>query len=275
MKRELIPRLKSRDFATTCIVDQWISESAGGSDVSLTQTRAVPTQRTDTDLGDPYLLTGVKWLTCAAEGNIAVALARTGKAPRGVHGLSFFIVPLRLAPHAASPLSNGVLIRGLKDKVGTRDIPTAELELRNARAWLIGPLHDGVKCIPIMLNITRVHSAIHSIGSLQRCLEMARAYAGVRAIHGGKTLLKDVPMHVSGLAEIALLYRALTHLTFGVVALLGKSECGTASAQEEALLRLLTPTVKAYTAEHATGAMEQAMASLGSVGYMEDVGFGR
>ena len=82
-------------------------------------------------------------------------------------------------------------------------------------------------------------------------------------------------MHVSGLAEIALLYRALTHLTFGVVALLGKSECGTASAQEEALLRLLTPTVKAYTAEHATGAMEQAMASLGSVGYMEDVGFGR
>ncbi|TFK89917.1 acyl-CoA dehydrogenase NM domain-like protein [Polyporus arcularius HHB13444] len=276
MKRELLPRVRSRDPLTACIADQWISESAGGSDISLTQTRAVPTQRVDTDLGDPYLLNGIKWLTCAAEGNIAVALARTGDAPHGVHGLSLFIVPLRLAPHVESaPLRNGVKIRSIKDKVGTRDVATAELELHDTRGWLIGPLHEGPQCIPLMLNITRVHSAIHSVGSLQRCLAIARSYAGVRAIHGGKTLLKDVPIHVAGLADIALLYRALTHLTFGVVALLGKSECGTASVQEESRLKLLLPTVKAYAAEHATGAMEQAMASLGSVGYMEETGIGR
>ncbi|RDX54655.1 acyl-CoA dehydrogenase NM domain-like protein [Lentinus brumalis] len=275
MKRELLQRLRSRDPTTACIAEHWISESAGGSDISLTQTRAIPTQRVDSDLGDPYLLNGIKWLTCAAEGNIAVALARTGDAPHGVHGLSLFIVPLRLAPHVSAPLHNGVKIRSLKDKVGTRDVATAELELHDARGWLIGPLHEGPQCIPLMLNITRVHSAIHSVGSLQRCLAIARSYAGVRAIHGGKTLLKDVPIHVAGLADIALLYRALTHLTFGVVALLGKSECGTASVQEESRLKLLLPTVKAYAAEHATGAMEQAMASLGSVGYMEETGIGR
>ncbi|TFK79143.1 hypothetical protein K466DRAFT_606374 [Polyporus arcularius HHB13444] len=35
-----------------------------------------------------------------------------------------------------------------------------------------------------MLNITRVHSAVHSVGSLQRSLSIARAYPGVRAIKG-------------------------------------------------------------------------------------------
>ncbi|KAI0711134.1 acyl-CoA dehydrogenase NM domain-like protein [Cerioporus squamosus] len=275
MKQELLPRVRSRDPTTACIADQWISEDAGGSDISLTRTRAVPTQRIDTDLGDPYLLSGTKWLTCAAEGNIAVALGRTGDAPQGARGLSLFIVPLRLPPHASAPSRNGITIRSLKDKVGTCDVATAEIGLRGTRGWLIGLLHEGVKCIPTMLNITRVHSAIHSIGSLQRCLAIARSYAGVRAIQGGKTLLKDVPIHIAGLADIALLYRAMTHLTFGVVALLGKSECGTASIQEESRLKLLIPTVKAYAVEHAVGAMEQAMASLGSVGYMEETGFGR
>lgn len=274
MKKELFPRFLSHDLATACISGQWMTERPGGSDVSQTETVAVPTQPVDTDLGAPYILDGFKWFSSAAEGHMSVALARTGTAAQGSRGLSLFLVPLRMGPYA-SPLQNGVHMHRLKQKVGTHGVPTAELELRGTRAWLMGAPGDGVRCIVRMLNITRVHSAVHSVGSLQAALRIARAYARVRAVEGGRRLLADVPLHVAGLAESSLLYRALTHLTFGAVVLLGRSECGVATAGEEARLRLLTPTVKAYAAERASVGIEQAMGALGGQGYMEETGIGR
>ncbi|CDO73690.1 hypothetical protein BN946_scf185015.g18 [Trametes cinnabarina] len=116
---------------------------------------------------------------------------------------------------------------------------------------------------------------VHSAGSLARCLTIARAYAGVRAVEGGRTLLKDVPLHVANLAGVALLYRGLVHVVFGAVRLLGRSECGVASKAEEARLRLLTPAIKGYAALRATEGMEEAMTALGGLGYMEETGIGR
>ncbi|TBU48066.1 acyl-CoA dehydrogenase NM domain-like protein [Dichomitus squalens] len=274
MKRELLPHLLSRMPATAYLSGQWMTERPGGSDISQTETRAVPTERADGDLGDPYILDGLKWFSSAAEGNMAVGLARTGDVSQGSRGLSLFLIPLRMGRYP-SPLSNGVFLHRLKNKVGTHGVPTAELELRGTRAWLLGPLNEGVRCIARMLNITRVHSTVHCVGSLQRCLSIARAYSTVRAVEGGKTLLKDVPMHVAGLVEITLLYKALVNLTFGAIGLLGRSECGLASAEEEARLRLLTPTIKGYAAHWATAGMEQAMGALGGLGYMEEAGIGR
>ena len=247
MKKELFPRFLSRDPANACLSGQWMTERPGGSDVSQTETVAVPTQRVSTDLGSPYILDGFKWFSSAAEGHMAVALARTGTIAEGARGLSLFLVPLRMGAYT-SPLHNGVYMHRLKQKVGTYGVPTAELELRGTRAWLLGAPGEGVRCIVRMLNITRVHSAVHSIGSLQAALRIARAYARVRAVEGGRRLLANAPLHVAGLADSSLLYRALTHLAFGAVVLLGRSECGVATDAEEARLRLLTPTIKAYAA---------------------------
>ncbi|KAF7789270.1 hypothetical protein EIP86_000211 [Pleurotus ostreatoroseus] len=274
MKKELSPRFLSRDPANACLSGQWMTERPGGSDVSQTETVAVPTQGVSTDLGSPYILDGFKWFSSAAEGHIAVALARTGTIAEGARGLSLFLVPLRMGAYT-SPLHNGVYMHRLKQKVGTYGVPTAELELRGTRAWLLGAPGEGVRCIVRMLNITRVHSAVHSIGSLQAALRIARAYARVRAVEGGRRLLANAPLHVAGLADSSLLYRALTHLAFGAVVLLGRSECGVATDAEEARLRLLTPTIKAYAAEHANVGIEQAMGALGGQGYMEETGIGR
>ncbi|OSD08165.1 acyl-CoA dehydrogenase NM domain-like protein [Trametes coccinea BRFM310] len=279
MKREILPRLISRDPSQAYISGQWMTERPGGSDVSLTETYAVPTERLPTDLGDPYILNGFKWFSSAAEGNMAVALARIGPpSPSPARGsrapLSLFLVPVRHGPYP-TPLSNGIRMHRLKNKVGTHGVPTAELELSGTRAWLLGPKDVGVRTIATMLNVSRVHSAVHSVGSLARCLAIARAYSGVRAIERGQTLLKDVPLHVEVLAGITLLYRALVHVVFGAVGLLGKSECGTATEEEEARLRLLTPAIKGYAALRATEGMEEAMTALGGLGYMEETGIGR
>jgi len=251
-----------------------MTETTGGSDVSRTETRATPTSALPTDLGPAYLLDGFKWFSSAAEGNLSVALARTGDAAAGSGSLSLFLVPIRHQSFP-TPLSNNILIHRLKNKIGTHGVPTAELSLNSARAWLVGAPNQGVKTITPMLNITRVHSAIHSVGSLQRSLSMARSYATVRAVGGGTKLLESIPLHMENLANVTILYAALTHLTFGAVSLLGKSECGVATNEELARLRLLTPTAKAFTATKAVTAMEECMAALGAQGYIEETGFGR
>lgn len=167
------------------------------------------------------------------------------------------------------------MVHRLKNKIGTHTVPTAELSLNNSTGYLLGSLGQGVKNITPVLNITRVYSALNSLGYLRKCLAIANSYAEVRAIGGGKQLLVDTPLHVAHLASINLVYRALTHLTFGAIRLLGKGECGVASAQEQSRLRLLTPVVKAFAAEKCCAAMEEAMTTLGGQGYMEENGFGR
>lgn len=224
----------------------------------------------------PYLLNGFKWFSSAAEGNIAVALGRTSPISEtpGSRGLSLFVIPLRHGPYP-TPLSNGVKMHRLKNKFGTHGLPTAELELDNTRGWLIGELGQGVKTVATVLNVTRVLSAIHLLGSLQRSIIIARSYALVRTIDGGRTLLSNAPLHVATLADATLLYRAVTYLAFGTIELLGKSECGVANEEEEMRLRMLTPAVKGYASVRCPTAMEEMMGSLGGLGYMEEVGIGR
>jgi alkylation response protein AidB-like acyl-CoA dehydrogenase len=158
-------------------------------------------------------------------------------------------------------------------------VPTAELSLEGTVGYLVGPLNQGVKSITPVLNITRLHSCIHSIGSLSRCLQIARSYSTVRSIpsasSGSPSLLQDLPLHTSTLSKVSILYRALTHLTFGVIHLLGKSEAGVSKPDEEMRLRMLTSVAKGFVAQLAVGGMEECMVALGGQGYMEENDIGR
>ncbi|TDL23313.1 hypothetical protein BD410DRAFT_787656 [Rickenella mellea] len=280
MKREIYPRLISRNPDDAFTSGQWMTERTGGSDVSQTETIATPCS-SSTAHGSEFKLDGFKWFSSATDSDVAVALARTGPAKDGSRSLSLFLVPLCLpllrpagTPRPSST-SNGILVHRLKKKIGTHIVPTAELSLNNTEAYLVSKLNEGVKSITPVLNITRIHSAIGSVGSLRRALSLAREYATVRTVQGGTVHLSNVPLHVAELAKISIIYRALAHLVFGAVHLLGKTECGVATSDEERRLRLLTPVAKAFSAEKACTAMEECMAALGGQGYMEETGIGR
>lgn len=228
------------------------------------------------DPGHAFILDGAKWFSSAAEGNMTVALARTESpttAP-GARGLSLFLVPLR-TPGFPTPLSNGVRLHRLKNKLGTKPLPTAELELNGTRGFLIGTRARGVPTIAPVLNITRLYSAVGSAGQLRRGLAVATAFARVRAIDGGRTLLMDTPLHVALLAKAALVYRALVQLNFHLVLLLGRTECGTATPGEMARLRFLTPVAKSFNADRAAEQLSACMVALGGQGYMEETGIAR
>ncbi|KAG8740221.1 hypothetical protein FRC10_004594 [Ceratobasidium sp. 414] len=221
-------------------------------------------------------------------------------------GLGLFVVPL---PDADLSLftpyhnelvvqpRNGIGIHRLKNKIGTHTLPTAELTLEGTVGFLLlpGPANpkglkvgtgvvrpNGIRAIAPVLNITRVHSAAASTGDLARCLAIAEAYARVRRVAApkvgkerGQVLLADVPLHTATLARVELVRRALTHFLFGVVRLLGRVETGKSTDEEQRRLRLLTPVLKAFAAERAVGGMEECMAALGGLGYMEESGIGR
>ncbi|PVF96416.1 hypothetical protein CPB86DRAFT_827256 [Serendipita vermifera] len=293
MKRDLLPRLISRDPDYAFTAGQFMTERPGGSDVSLTETVATPQ---DTANGK-YRLNGFKWFSSATDSQVALALARTGDPNLGSRSLSLFLLPLRLPlPLGTEKVpsdvqartntivdgereNNGVFIHRLKSKIGTHSLPTAELSLDNSVAYLIGPLNGGVKAISTVLQITRVHSSFDSVGSLARCFAIAQSFAKVRRIDSGKTLLENVPLHVASMAKIAITYRAILSLALNVAHLLGQCETATPGSAKfidvNARFRLLNPTVKAFATYHCVPAMEECMAAMGGQGYMEETGIGR
>src|SRR4029078_9705848 len=81
--------------------------------------------------------------TSAITSEVALTLARAEGAPEGSAGLSLFLVQQR---HADGK-RNGIRILLLKDKLGTRALPTAELALEGCVASPVGDLERGVKKI--------------------------------------------------------------------------------------------------------------------------------
>jgi acyl-CoA dehydrogenase len=257
----VVDRLTTRDTERAWTSGQWMTETAGGSDVGRTQTIA-------RNEGGTWRLYGTKWFTSATTSELALTLARPEGAPEGSRGLSLF----RIHRMHEDGTRNAIVVRRLKDKLGTRSLPTAELELTGAVAYPVGDPTEGggVRRIATMLNITRIHNAIGSCGSLARGLAWARAFASVREVFGRP--LSDMPAHLATLTDLATDYAATLALAMRCCELTGKVENNSASAEEIALLRGLTPATKLATARWAVAGAAEAMEALGGVGYCEDSG---
>jgi hypothetical protein len=196
---------------------------------------------------------------------MALALARTADAT----GLSLFYLETR----AADGRPNRLRIDRLKDKLGTRAMPTAELTLEGTPALRVGEPGQGVRTVATMLNITRLYNACCAVATMRRACALARDYASRRIAFGRP--LSAHPLHRATLADLDLEWRAGFLLVFELAALLGADEMGEASTQERALLRLLTPVAKLYTAKQAVAVCSEALECFGGAGYIEDTGLPR
>jgi alkylation response protein AidB-like acyl-CoA dehydrogenase len=257
-----VPRLTSRDPARAWTSGQWMTERTGGSDVSRTETVA----RRE---GDGWRLSGTKWFSSATTAEMALALARPEGNPAGSRGLALFYLETRNEDGS----SNGILVNRLKDKLGTRKLPTAELTLDGARALPVAGLSGGVRTVTPMLVVTRTWNAIVAAAGMQRALALARDFARRRAASGGPLLEK--PLHRDGLAALEAEREGALLLAFRAAALLGRDEAREASAEERALLRVMTPLAKLTTARQAVAVASEALECFGGAGYVEDTGLPR
>jgi alkylation response protein AidB-like acyl-CoA dehydrogenase len=255
--------LISRDPNEFWTSGQWMTERTGGSDVGTTSTVA------RCEEGDTYSLHGSKWFTSATTSQVAMTLARIEGAPPGSHGLSVFLIKLR---DSDGTLRN-IRVERLKDKLGTRALPTAELALEGTPAQLVGGAGDGVRKIATLFNVTRVYNAVAAVAGMRRAVALASDYARRRRAFG-KPLIEH-PLHLETLAEMHLELRAAFLLAFRVVELLGKDECGDATESEARLLRFLIPVAKLYTAKQAIAVTSETLEAFGGAGYLEDTGMPR
>ena len=267
LRDRVVPRLTSRDPGRAWTSGQWMTEREGGSDVGRTATVA------RCDQAGQWRLDGVKWFTSATTADCALALARPEGAPEGSRGLGLFLVE-RLDPRSGrTQLGSTILVNRLKDKLGTRALPTAELTLAGAAATPVGGADGGLKKIAGMLNVTRLHNALSAAAGMRRGLELAVAYAGARQAFGRP--LADLPLHRATLADLAVEAEAAFALASRGMELLGRLEHGVASAQERRALRALVPTVKLLTAKDAVAHASEVVEAFGGAGYVEDTGIPR
>ena len=255
-----VPRLTSRDPDRAWTSGQWMTESTGGSDVGASLTRA------ERDEQGQWRLYGKKWFTSAITSQMALTLARPAANGPGGSGLAMFYVET----HDDAGRLNGMRVERLKDKLGTRKVPTAELMLDGARAELVGDTRHGTRHIEPMLVVTRAWNSVTSVAFMRRALALARSYAGQRRAFG--SMLDQLPLHVDTLAGLEAETRGAFLLAFELVELMGRQEAGELTDEQRALMRLLTPIAKLLTAKQAVAVVSECIEAFGGAGYVEDTG---
>ena len=290
VRSELVRRLSSADPDDAWEGGMFLTERQGGSDVGANTTRAVAD-------GSEWRLFGEKHFCSNVDAEVFIVLARPDGAPDGPAGLATFIVPRLLDD--GSP--NGFRIKRLKPKLGTVAVPTAEVELTGATAWLASgrPTGDdggrrangsgasgpegheleepftsaserrhaagGLNKMMEMVNGSRFGVALMGLGIHRRSFLEAAIYAGRREQWGQR--IDRYPMVRETLIDLLVELEAGMALTF---------ECASASraasdAEEGRLLRrILVPIAKVRATREALGAASQALEVLGGNGYMED-----
>ncbi|GMK54807.1 hypothetical protein CspeluHIS016_0113930 [Cutaneotrichosporon spelunceum] len=285
-----LARLMSPDPIWGWTSGQWMTERRGGSDVRGTETVATWVGLGDSDETDPngvplgpYSISGFKWFASATDCGCAILLAYTPA------GLSCFYAPTRRlrGGEGGTEVMNGLKIVRLKQKLGTRALPSAEIELSDMRGWLLGDEGRGVAVIAKLLNVTRFHNAARSNGYLARGLGVARAFARVRTFPSRPgSVLKQIPLFCHSLSKVVVRHRADTFFTMFLAALLGVGteagagvgstsvaiSTGVIPGPDDAtlLLRLLTSVAKAYNTKHCVIGLQECMEALGGVGYLEN-----
>jgi acyl-CoA dehydrogenase len=254
-----LPHLLSRDPEQFWIAGQWMTENAGGSDVAGTETVA-------REENGRWRLYGRKWFVSAINAQAALALARPAGAPAGSDALALFY----LEPRKPDGRWRNIVVDRLKDKLGTRELPTAEIHLNGTPAELVGEAKHGVRQITPVLNITRTWNAVGALATMRRCIALTRDYANRRVVFGKP--LAEQPLFQDTLAGMQAEFEAAFHLTFFVTELLGRAQAGQADEAQQNLLRLLTPLAKLWTGKLAVAIAAETCECIGGIGYLEDSG---
>ncbi|MEX2227412.1 MAG: acyl-CoA dehydrogenase family protein [Dehalococcoidia bacterium] len=241
---------------------QMFTERTGGSDLGAMETTAVPD-------GDAYRLNGLKWFASNANGQVFVVLAKPIGAPDSVKGVCSFLVMRQ----RRDGTPNGVHIRQLKDKLGTRSVASCEIEFLDAEAFLmsgapvesenVGGDGQGLARMMQMTNDARIGVALMGLGCARRALVESLCYARSRAAFG-KTLV-DHPLMRRKLAEM------IVDVEAGLALVLDGAGYANHQRQRDsrARLRIAPAIVKLKTARLGITMASDAIEIHGGNGYIE------
>jgi len=208
VKEHVLGKFESGEWAGETA--QLLTERTGGSDLGALETTA-------TRAGDAWLLNGFKWFASNCAGEAFVVLAKPEGAPDSTRGVANFLV-LRTRRDGSR---NGVRVRRLKDKLGTRSVASGEVEFVDAEAFLLSgePSADaggsdgkGLGRMMELTNTARLGIALFALANARRALVESLTYACQRRAFGGALI--DKPLMRRKLAELIVDVEAALALVF-------------------------------------------------------------
>lgn len=242
----------------------WMTENQGGSDLGANRARAVNENGTWRIYdGDKYFASG------AGLTDLAITTARPEGAPDGPKGLALFLLP-RL--DSRSELN--FRVRRLKDKSATRAVPSGEVELDGAEAWLIGKAEEGIYYTLENLTVSRLTNATAAMGIARKAAYEVAGRVKNRFAFG--KALDDHPLVRRDLTDMAVRLAAGTALAFRAVAAFDGAwhEHPPYTANYHSA-RFWSHLAKSRTADHAATVTQMAMELFGGLGFLEEYAVAR
>lgn len=248
---------------------QFVTEPQGGSDVPANRVEALRE-------GDRWRIRGRKWFCSNINADYFLVTARTQAPTEGKPGIGLFLVPAYLddaagdnaagqAADGLAPLRNGYTIDRLKDKLGTRQLATAEVTFQGAVAYPIGPLESGLSnLLRYVLTTSRFYCVQSAASTLRQAERIACAYADFRTAFGHR--LSDFPLIRERLAEIRQARQRALACYFELLRLWQESESDANAATD---FRILLSMAKPVLTMTATRLAQEAMIVLGGNGIEE------
>ena len=280
-KQTYLPKLvEGRWSGTMCL-----TEPQCGTDLGLVRTKAEPQ-----DDGS-YAITGTKIFISAGEHDLTenivhLVLARLPDAPAGIKGISLFLVP-KFLPNDAGEAGprNGVACGSIEHKMGIKASATCVMNFDDAKGWLVGEPHRGMRAMFTMMNDARLEVGIQGLGIAETAYQSAVAYAKDRrqgrALKGARDpdqpadrllVHPDVRRMLLTMRAFSEGARALAYWVGMQLDISEKHPDAEAREAAEDLVALMTPIIKAHLTDGGFHNAHLGIQCMGGHGYIAEWG---
>lgn len=280
-KAKYLPKMVTGEWTGTMN----LTESHCGTDLGLMRSKAVPNS------DGTYAITGQKIFISAGEHDMSeniihLVLAKTPDAPKGVKGISLFIVPKFLVNDDGSlGERNGVVCGSIEEKMGIHGNSTCVLNYDGATGYMLGTENEGLRSMFIMMNAARIGVGIQGLGlsevSYQNAADYARDRLQMRSISGAKNpdgpadpiiVHPDVRRMLLNSRSFNEAARAMSLWCAQLIDLSHKAESEKQREWADDMVGLMTPVIKGVFTDRGYENASNNMQVYGGHGYVSEWG---
>jgi alkylation response protein AidB-like acyl-CoA dehydrogenase len=277
------------NYLRQLISGQWtgtmcLTEPHAGTDLSLLSTKALPNE------DGSFNITGNKIFISGGDQDwssniLHLVLARLPDAPKGVKGISLFLVPKLLLDANGQPgQANSLSVGSLEKKMGIKACPTCVMNFDAAQGWLVGEANSGLACMFTMMNDARFQVGLQGLGIAEASYQGALAYARERLQSRAPQGIQqpdskaDPIIHQPDVSRMLLTQKALTEGCRAFAMLYAQQmdieKYGNSEQKQDAakVIAFLTPIAKGFMTDMSLEVSNLGIQVFGGHGYIREWG---
>ena len=276
-KATYLPKMVSCEWTGTMN----LTEPHCGTDLGLMRTKAEPQE------DGSYAITDQKIFISAGDHDMAdniihLVLAKIPDGPKGIKGVSLFIVPKFLVNDDGSlGQRNNLSVGKLEEKMGIHGNSTCVMNYDGATGYLVGDAHKGMRAMFTMMNEARLGVGVQGYAQAEVAYQNALAYAKDRLQGRDVTGIKnpdgpadplivhpDIRRNLMEQKSFVEGARAFTYWGANLIDTAHRKN----DQDADGLVSLLTPVIKGFLSDKGFDMCVQAQQVYGGHGYIEEWG---